>query len=64
VAGLRNLLAHQFGALDHARVYIVARDGRADLASYCATPARISHTPSAADAETPVRSASAVTNLR
>ena len=34
-AGLRNLIAHQYGVLDFHRVFIVARDEAADLLDFC-----------------------------
>lgn len=34
-AGLRNLIAHQYGVLDFRRVFAAARDGRADLLAFC-----------------------------
>ena len=34
-AGFRNLVAHQYGALDWERVYDVAADGLPDFLSFC-----------------------------
>jgi uncharacterized protein YutE (UPF0331/DUF86 family) len=34
-AGLRNLVAHQYGVLDFSRVYEVARDDTRDLLAFC-----------------------------
>ena len=34
-AGLRNLVAHQYGVLDFGRVFLVARDDLEDLLVYC-----------------------------
>jgi uncharacterized protein YutE (UPF0331/DUF86 family) len=34
-AGLRNLIAHQYGVLDFGRVFAVARDDGADLLAFC-----------------------------
>lgn len=34
-SGFRNLVAHQYGALDWARVYDIAADGFADLLKFC-----------------------------
>lgn len=34
-SGFRNLVAHQYGALDWARVYGIARDGVGDLLAFC-----------------------------
>jgi uncharacterized protein YutE (UPF0331/DUF86 family) len=33
--GLRNLIAHQYGAIDARRVFAVARDDAPDLATFC-----------------------------
>ncbi len=35
-SGFRNLIAHQYGALDWRRVFDIARDGTADLDAFCA----------------------------
>ena len=35
-SGFRNLVAHQYGALDWRRVHSIARDGTADLEAFCA----------------------------
>ena len=35
-AGLRNLIAHQYGALDWARVHAIASSGLDDLEAFCA----------------------------
>lgn len=34
-SGFRNLVAHQYGALDWARVYDIATDGLTDLLRFC-----------------------------
>lgn len=34
-SGFRNLVAHQYGALDWIRVYDIAADGLADFLSFC-----------------------------
>jgi uncharacterized protein YutE (UPF0331/DUF86 family) len=34
-AGLRNLIAHQYGVLDFRRVFAVAREDQADLLAFC-----------------------------
>ena len=34
-AGLRNLVAHQYGILDSRRVFVVARDEIEDLLAFC-----------------------------
>jgi uncharacterized protein YutE (UPF0331/DUF86 family) len=34
-SGFRNLVAHQYGALDWNRVYDIAADGLGDLLSFC-----------------------------
>lgn len=34
-AGLRNLVAHQYGVLDFGRVYAIARDDVTDLEAFC-----------------------------
>jgi uncharacterized protein YutE (UPF0331/DUF86 family) len=34
-SGFRNLVAHQYGALDWARVYDIAADGLSDLLRFC-----------------------------
>lgn len=38
-AGLRNLLAHQYGAIDFDRLFELAADRTEDLAAYCAAVA-------------------------
>jgi uncharacterized protein YutE (UPF0331/DUF86 family) len=35
-SGLRNLIAHQYGALDYRRVHAMASTGLADLEAFCA----------------------------
>ncbi len=39
-SGFRNLVAHQYGALDPARVYQIARSDLGDLLAFCAEMAR------------------------
>ena len=34
-AGLRNLVAHQYGVLDFDRVFLIARDELDDLLTFC-----------------------------
>jgi uncharacterized protein YutE (UPF0331/DUF86 family) len=36
-AAFRNLVAHQYGALDWRRVYVLATSGLGDLDAFCAT---------------------------
>jgi uncharacterized protein YutE (UPF0331/DUF86 family) len=39
-AGLRNLIAHQYGVIDFHRVFAVARDDTGDLTQFCQELAR------------------------
>jgi len=39
-SGLRNLVAHQYGAIDPGRIYEIASMEMEDLLSFCATLAR------------------------
>lgn len=39
-AGLRNLIAHRYGALDYERVHAIASDGLEDLLEFCRALAR------------------------
>ncbi len=39
-AGLRNLIAHQYGSLDTERLFEIARSQRGDLLAFCEQLAR------------------------
>lgn len=41
-AGLRNLIAHQYGSIDVDRLYAIAADGLDDLVAFCRELARAS----------------------